>query len=243
MGEIGDWLDDLEANNALLVPRDRAYEVCTDIIDRNHSNRTTEAARNSNSTSRIIPGDSSPPRPIVLVVSVLKRLLRTEAKAALNTSKRVSGSHCAVSRPPPVRTLLVVVPMRVLQLLRQRMLKVAPLVATEDTERKRKIDALIRTAKNDETFLVICMLFDEELSTEFGLFAGVYLEGHRRRGVQPSKLMREVLLFSYWRRFGAGNREEHESRERTLRATMQLMGEARICIGLKVYRDMRWRFL
>lgn len=113
----------------------------------------------------------------------------------------------------------------------------------EDISRKKKMEAVIDAAKNDNTFLMVCLLFDEELETEFGLFADVCLKECRREGTEPTKLMKEVLLFAQAKRFGVVNRSEHQLREKRLRSTMLLFEAARVSVGAKPYRDMRWKFL
>lgn len=90
---------------------------------------------------------------------------------------------------------------------------------------------------------MVCMLFDQHLETEFGLFSRVFLEQHRRQGIEPTNLMKEVLLFAQSRRDGTAGTTENRERERRLRLTMEFFEATRISVSLRPYNAMRWDFL
>lgn len=97
--------------------------------------------------------------------------------------------------------------------------------------RKQQLECLLEMAKNDDNFMMVCLLFDEQVETEFGVFAGVYLDQCKMEKTEATELMKEVLLYAHWKRFGIIDRQEQELRERRLRSTMKLFEAARATVG------------
>lgn len=105
-----------------------------------------------------------------------------------------------------------------------------PNSSEDDRERSRKLQAVLETAKVDENFLMLRMVFDEQREVEFGAFCREYCEQLRRRRIEPTNLVKEVFRFAQSRRNGNVNTTEHRDRERNLRVTMQLFEAARASI-------------
>lgn len=116
------------------------------------------------------------------------------------------------------------------------------IVRSKDIARKKKMASLIEMAKNDNNFLMLCWLFDEEIESEFGLFVGVYLEEFRREDTELTQLMEEVLLYTHWKKFGILDRQQHDLREKRLRATLVLFEVPRVAVGAKQYSEMGCTF-
>lgn len=104
---------------------------------------------------------------------------------------------------------------------------------------------LHETASHDNSYLMVCLLFDDQLHTEFGFFADMYLKDCAREGVEPTELMKEVLLHSQSKSRSTQFDEGHFRRERRLRATRDVLEETRVALPHKprLYRDMRWTFI
>lgn len=107
---------------------------------------------------------------------------------------------------------------------------------------KDKLESLTKMASNDTNYFMLSSLFDDNMENNFGLCAGVCLDQCTREKEEPTKLMKEVLLYVHWKRFGIVDAREHATREEELRATLKVFEILRAAAGKRLYREMRWGF-
>lgn len=113
---------------------------------------------------------------------------------------------------------------------------------SRETDHSNTMNTISEMAANDNIFLMISMLFDEDQDIEFGTFSRFFLEKHRSLGLEPTVLLKEVLQFAVGKKIGLDTSEHHQ-REQGLRATMKLFEASRLSEGKKAYKDMDWDFL
>lgn len=114
----------------------------------------------------------------------------------------------------------------------------SPHLSEEEVAKKEKLQCLLQMARNDDNFAMVCMLFDDDFEAEFAMHAGVYLSEIKRDKTEPTPLMREVLIYAHWKKFGIPDMAEHEHREKRLRATRDFFVRARVSMGLKSFNQV-----
>lgn len=72
---------------------------------------------------------------------------------------------------------------------------------------------MLETAYDDRTFLMLCLLFDNNLDTKFDFFAGMFLENYKGGRPNLSHIAMGLLVFFHWEHFGIKDEKEHEDRE------------------------------
>ena len=115
-------------------------------------------------------------------------------------------------------------------------------LAEENIILKAKLESLTKATSNDTNYFMPSSLFDDNTENNFSLCASVYLNHCAREGSEPTKLMTEVPLYAQWKRFGIVDAHKHASREKELRATLELFDALRTVAGIRLYSDMRWGF-
>lgn len=236
--------------NALAHSVDESMDICTEMIERyrsrNTSSHRTATARSEQNVlcSRCreqLPQENNESSPRTDCHQQENRLTSTRQESGSEPQDdQEAGSSTRDATQNNAGSTLEA---NELESDDQRAVEAGAQPSAQQSSRSKKLQAVLETAMNDENFLMVCMLFDEHLEAEFGTFSRVFLEQHRRQRKEPKKLMREVLLFAQSRRDGTINTREHRDRERGLRLTMQLFEAARVSVGLRPYREMRWDFL
>lgn len=250
MGDVTSWLEWAASENALATGKvSEAYKICKEVIERYRSvdERPPQQPSSLDSTRPALCSNcntslpNSCDRTAAATQGQIADADHADGQAAsLNqgpnrlesTDIRADSTHDSRIPGPNNVAAGSVAAVPEIQIIN--------LVSEEYSVRNAKMKAVLDAANNEHHFLMLFLLFDEQLETDFGLFSGVFLEECRREGTEPTELMREILIFSHWRRFGIVDTQEHELREIRLRATMELFEAARIYMGEKPYREMRW---
>lgn len=115
-----------------------------------------------------------------------------------------------------------------------------PIFSGNDLLLLSMVDKAIETAENDQLFLFLCRVDDENSECKIGLVAGRLLDRVKKQGTKVSALVMDVLKYGHEKHSGVSDiMEYHRLRER-IHANVEMLKHARAWLGLRPYEQMQW---
>ena len=240
MEDVRSWLGTAFSTNALTASTvEEAYNACTEVINSYHagSRKASQAPQHgpisdpSNLCANCLIVNLTPFPNGSTVTGVQNNVPPQQGACNLQRDQQVVSAHeLEVGRTDS----LIPNPVSVSDTEQQ--------LAEEDIILKAKLECLTKAASNDTNYFMPSSLFDDNIENNFSLCASVCLNQCAREGGEPTKLMKEVLLYAQCKRFGIVDANKHASREEELQATLKLFDALRTVAGMKFYSGMRWGF-